>query len=51
VFFSDAQKRDSHKICPCVSRAQGVITVDTALRPDAGRFHDANVLCFPDQVA
>jgi len=36
VFFSDAQKRDSHKICPCVSRAQGVVTIDTALRPDAG---------------
>jgi dimethylamine monooxygenase subunit B len=35
VFFSDAQKRDNHKICPCVSRAQGVVTVDTALRPDA----------------
>lgn len=35
VFFSDAQKRDNHKLCPCVSRAQGVITVDTMLRPDA----------------
>jgi dimethylamine monooxygenase subunit B len=35
VFFSDTQKRDNHKICPCVSRAQGVVTVDTALRPDA----------------
>ena len=35
VFFSDAQKRDNHKICPCVSRAQGVVTVDTMLRPDA----------------
>jgi ferredoxin-NADP reductase len=35
VFFSDAQKRDNHKICPCVSRAQGVVTIDTALRPDA----------------
>jgi vanillate O-demethylase ferredoxin subunit len=34
VFFSDAQKRDNRKICPCVSRAQGVVTVDTALRPD-----------------
>jgi vanillate monooxygenase ferredoxin subunit len=35
VFFSDAQKRDNHKICPCVSRAQGLVTVDTMLRPDA----------------
>jgi len=35
VFFSDALKRDNHKICPCVSRAQGVVTVDTMLRPDA----------------
>jgi len=35
VFFSDAQKRDNHKICLCVSRAIGTVTVDTMLRPDA----------------
>jgi dimethylamine monooxygenase subunit B len=35
VFFSDAQKRESRKICPCVSRAQGIVTIDTQLRPDA----------------
>jgi vanillate O-demethylase ferredoxin subunit len=36
VFFSDHQKRSNAKICPCVSRAQGVVTVDTLYRPDAG---------------
>jgi vanillate O-demethylase ferredoxin subunit len=34
VFFSDAQKRENRKICPCVSRAQGLVTIDTLLRPD-----------------
>jgi len=35
VFFSDAEKRDNRKVCLCVSRAQGLVTIDTALRPDA----------------
>jgi ferredoxin-NADP reductase len=35
VFFSEAEKRDNRKVCLCVSRAQGVVTVDTMLRPDA----------------
>ena len=32
VFFSDHQKRENRKICPCVSRARGVLTVDTLHR-------------------
>jgi vanillate O-demethylase ferredoxin subunit len=35
VFFSEHQKRESRKICPCVSRARGVITVDMLHRPNA----------------
>lgn len=35
VFFSDQQKRDNRKICPCVSRAVGTITIDTLYRPEA----------------
>jgi ferredoxin-NADP reductase len=35
VFFSDAQKQDNRKICPCVSRAIGVVTIDTLYRTDA----------------
>jgi vanillate O-demethylase ferredoxin subunit len=35
VFFSDQQKHDNHKICPCVSRAIGVVTIDTLYRPEA----------------
>ena len=35
VFFSDQQKRDNRKICPCVSRAIGVVTIDTLYRPEA----------------
>jgi vanillate O-demethylase ferredoxin subunit len=35
VFFSDAQKRENQKICPCVSRAQGLVTIDTMHRADA----------------
>jgi dimethylamine monooxygenase subunit B len=37
VFFSDQQKRDNRKICPCVSRAIGVVTIDTLYRPEAAR--------------
>ncbi len=35
VFFSDHQKQANQKICACVSRARGTITVDTLLRADA----------------
>ena len=35
VFFSDHQKQENRKICACVSRARGLITVDTLRRPDA----------------
>jgi ferredoxin-NADP reductase len=35
VFFSDHQKSSNAKICPCVSRARGVVTVDTLYQPDA----------------
>jgi ferredoxin-NADP reductase len=35
VFFSEQQKRDNRKICPCVSRAVGVVTIDTLYRPEA----------------
>ena len=34
VFFSDAQKRDNRKICPCVSRAIGTVTIDTLYRAE-----------------
>jgi vanillate O-demethylase ferredoxin subunit len=35
VFFSDAEKAEGHRICPCVSRLDGGrITVDTNFRPD-----------------
>lgn len=35
VFFSDHQKAGNQKICACVSRARGTITVDTLHRADA----------------
>jgi vanillate O-demethylase ferredoxin subunit len=35
VFFSDHQKQTNGKICPCVSRAMGTITVDTLYQADA----------------
>ncbi|RED30530.1 vanillate demethylase subunit B [Rhodopseudomonas thermotolerans] len=34
VFFSDHQKHDSAKMCTCVSRARGTVTIDTLYRPD-----------------
>jgi vanillate monooxygenase ferredoxin subunit len=34
VFFSDHQKSSNARICPCVSRAIGVVTVDTLYQPD-----------------
>jgi dimethylamine monooxygenase subunit B len=36
VFFSDHQKKANGKICPCVSRAVGTITVNTHYRSEAG---------------
>jgi dimethylamine monooxygenase subunit B len=36
VFFSDHQKQANAKICPCVSRAVGAITVNTLYRSGAG---------------
>jgi hypothetical protein len=35
VFFSDHQKRENRKICPCVSWARGVLTIDTLHRTQA----------------
>jgi vanillate O-demethylase ferredoxin subunit len=37
VFFSDHQKQANNKLCACVSRAVGTITVDPLLRPDPPR--------------
>jgi vanillate O-demethylase ferredoxin subunit len=34
VFFSDQQKHENRKICPCVSRAIGVVTIDTLYRAE-----------------
>ena len=34
VFFSDQQKQGNRKICPCVSRAVGVVTIDTLYRAE-----------------
>lgn len=34
VFFSPEQKQHSGKICPCVSRANGTVTIDTLYRAD-----------------
>jgi ferredoxin-NADP reductase len=35
VFFSDHQKHENARICPCVSRAVGTVTVDTLYQSDA----------------
>jgi len=35
VFFSTAQQQENRKLCPCVSRAHGVVTIDTLERSDA----------------
>ncbi len=37
VFFSEHQKAGNSKICACVSRAVGTITIDPLLRPDPAR--------------
>lgn len=34
VFFSPHEKQQSGKMCVCVSRARGTVTVDTLYRPD-----------------
>ena len=34
VFFSAHQRKENRKMCPCVSRAHGVVTVDTLYQPD-----------------
>lgn len=34
VFFSEEQKHGNKKMCPCVSRAVGTVTVDTLYRRD-----------------
>jgi vanillate O-demethylase ferredoxin subunit len=35
VFLSEQEKREGRRICACVSRAVGSITLDSAWRPDA----------------
>lgn len=35
VFFSDHQKQENRKMCACVSRAVGTVTIDTLYRRDA----------------
>ncbi len=48
VFFSDQQKHDNRKICPCVSRAIGVVTIDTLYRPEAAHIVSTpNARCAP----
>jgi vanillate O-demethylase ferredoxin subunit len=37
VFFSEHQKKENKKICACVSRAVGTISIDPLYRPDAPR--------------
>ena len=37
VFFSDEQKHENSKLCACVSRAIGTITIDPLLRPAPAR--------------
>ena len=37
VFFSDHQKHENRKLCACVSRAIGTITIDPLLRLDSDR--------------
>lgn len=41
VFFSDHQKQENSRLCACVSRAIGTITIDPLLRPDPARPADA----------
>ena len=34
VFLSEHEKKSSQRICVCVSRAVGTLTIDSAYRPD-----------------
>jgi len=34
VFLSEGQRREGRKICACVSRASGEITIDVGWRAD-----------------
>ncbi len=44
VFLSDEQRRAGHKICACVSRAVGEITIDTGFRPGLDRINPAKAV-------
>ena len=33
VFLSERQRAEGRKICPCVSRAAGAVTIDVGWRP------------------
>jgi vanillate O-demethylase ferredoxin subunit len=35
VFLSDAEKQENKRLCICVSRVRGTVTLDAAYRPDA----------------
>ena len=35
VFLSDAEKQENKRLCICVSRVRGTVTLDSAYRPDA----------------
>jgi vanillate O-demethylase ferredoxin subunit len=37
VFFSEQQKQRNYKICACVSRSIGTLTIDALIRPDRPR--------------
>jgi len=41
VFLSDGQRAEGHRICTCVSRAMGEITIDTGFRPALTRGQEA----------
>lgn len=34
VFFSEHEKQQNHRLCACVSRVVGAVTLDSAFRPD-----------------
>ncbi|MGE0565369.1 MAG: 2Fe-2S iron-sulfur cluster-binding protein [Pseudolabrys sp.] len=37
VFFSEHQRRENKKMCVCVSRAVGAVSIDAMIRPDPAR--------------
>lgn len=41
VFLSDDQRAEGNRLCACVSRAVGHVTVDTGFRPTLARVHSA----------